>query len=62
MYLYMFFLFSQNIAVMTFGAVAIVCSMAYLAYMKSQFKESKTYVAIGEDDTKIVMYKKSKWD
>ena len=47
---------------MAFGGIAILCSTAYLAYMKSQFKESKAYVAIGDDDTKVLMHKKSKWD
>lgn len=47
---------------MTFGVVAIVCSAAYLAYMKSQLKESKTYIAIAEDDTQHLVQKKSKWD
>lgn len=51
-----------NLTVMAFGTVAILCSAAYLAYMKSQFKESKTYVAIGEDDSKVLLLKKSKWD
>ncbi|XP_050725109.1 small integral membrane protein 8-like [Eriocheir sinensis] len=51
-----------NIAVMTFGVIAIGCSTAYLAYMKSQMQGSKTYVAIAEDDTKLLIQKKSKWD
>ncbi|MPC14402.1 Small integral membrane protein 8 [Portunus trituberculatus] len=51
-----------NIVVMGFGTVAILCSAIYLAYMKSQLKESKTYVAIGEDDSKVLLLKKSKWD
>ncbi|KAG7165517.1 small integral membrane protein 8-like [Homarus americanus] len=51
-----------NLAVMSFGVVAIICSGAYLAYMKSQQRESKTYVAIAEDGTQSLTQKKSKWD
>ncbi|XP_045583495.1 small integral membrane protein 8 [Procambarus clarkii] len=51
-----------NLAVMTFGVVAILCSTAYLAYMKSQQHESKTYIAVAEDGTKHVFHKKSRWE
>nr|XP_053652455.1 small integral membrane protein 8-like [Cherax quadricarinatus] len=51
-----------NLAIMSFGVVAILCSTAYLAYMKSQQHETKTYVAIAEDGTQHLTKKKSKWD
>ncbi|XP_071536807.1 small integral membrane protein 8 [Panulirus ornatus] len=51
-----------NLAVMTFGVLAIICSTAYLAYMKSQLQESKTYVAIAEDGSQHLTQKKSKWE
>ncbi|XP_068240575.1 small integral membrane protein 8 [Palaemon carinicauda] len=51
-----------NLAVMAFGVVAILCSTGYLAYMKLQHRESKSYVAIAEDDTQHLYQKRSKWD
>ncbi|XP_076036515.1 small integral membrane protein 8-like [Oratosquilla oratoria] len=51
-----------NAVIMTFGVIAILGSAAYLAYMKSQHREKKVYVAIGEDGTEQLMTKKSKWD
>ncbi|XP_063607220.1 small integral membrane protein 8-like [Penaeus indicus] len=51
-----------NIAVMTFGVVAILCSAGYLAYMKASMRESKTYVAIAEDGSQQLTIKKSRWE
>ncbi|XP_042864816.1 small integral membrane protein 8-like [Penaeus japonicus] len=51
-----------NIAVMTFGVVAILCSTGYLAYMKASMQESKTYVAIAEDGSQHLTMKKSRWE
>lgn len=47
---------------MTFGVVAILCSTAYLAYMKASMRESKTYVAIAEDGSQQLTVKKSRWE
>ncbi|XP_076031808.1 small integral membrane protein 8-like [Oratosquilla oratoria] len=51
-----------NAVIMTFGVIGILGSAAYLAYMKSQHREKKVYVAIAEDGTEELMTKKSKWD
>ncbi|XP_076036737.1 uncharacterized protein LOC143022422 isoform X2 [Oratosquilla oratoria] len=53
---------SQNAVIMAFGVIAILGSAAYLAYMKSQHREKKVYVAIAEDGMEQLMTKKSKWD
>ena len=49
-------------AIMVMGLVFLGGSSAYLAYMKSQQKESKTYLAIAEDGSLTTMKKTSKWD
>ncbi|KAK7086189.1 protein of unknown function (DUF4500) [Halocaridina rubra] len=51
-----------NLAIMAFGVVAILCSTGYLAYMKAQHRESKTYIAIAEDGSQHLTHKRSKWD
>jgi len=53
---------SYNLAIMTFGIIAITCTTGYLAYMKSQHQQNNTYVAIAEDGQQHIMSRKSKWE
>ncbi|MCL4121134.1 UNVERIFIED_CONTAM: hypothetical protein GTU68_049219 [Idotea baltica] len=47
---------------MTFGVISILLTGSYLAYMNTQNRKNKNYIAISDDGTETLMSKKSKWD
>ena len=47
---------------MWFGAVTFTSSIAYIFYMKAQWKNEKVYTALDDNDELVLRKKRSGWD
>ena len=55
-------LFLQNKFIMTVGVLTFSGCVLYIAYMKHQMRNEKTYTALNDNDELVLRKKQSRWD